>query len=985
MMPVPATLTSYLPVLLHSVTNQPLPDDSSYSVQPEGQVDYLSHEWREEDVWRSWRSMTRQKNAIANGMRLENASWRTWWKQRNKLKTVSPETLNWLKDSDVTWLYGPLHVGSDWSKPAHQEPPPSPNAHRQNSLDSAGHSRAATPSGKKPILKRRSISQLLSLPQSPFFNQDLEDTDDEDDHHSGDEQEASRPPLMHTKSDTHISWRSRPFRKTSPPRIIAPDHSPTDSYFPNTSGTTSSDTSNTTGSSQDLSTASTSGAEGSGHGKKKHISFNTFVEQYIAIEKPKRRKGQHFYTDPVYDDGYDDESETGEEEESDDPTSFYVEEASAIRSDSDDEDEDDVLEMRSSRSRSSSASSRSAPSAMRTTSPPSAGSSRRPPLTRQSSTDRERMTIAPIPPTILKTTGVGNNLVTIGEDRLIPQKEVELVYVPPSNSIYSHPGTPSVGVEDVYHHRESYFSVGTERPPIQSRSADSSPVMGTSSLPHSTRQSSHGNLQQFFVHHQPVYESPMHTDDIRDEDAYDYFGGSDFGEEYIVRRSHSHRTRRSPPDVRTDDAGGRSQDPYTQGGSSSLASGRINNDRWSSPMSASPRIVVNEVAGAEEEREEMTTSSGSPHEANRELPIPRKADTRIEDDIPLAVSYIDHGPAIPVPVPKIATQSTSNPPPEPGFLSPTEASIPTRGRSPGCSPVSGSTTTGSCSYSSDSRDSRSESRGRSSTRNSSYSDRERSSSRGTNSPIGSISPTGSAIGMGAGYASGRVRDGRGGGRVFRRDEERGRDRTGRRIGDSLSPPSVIGSPSRSISDDFPPYSPILDKGDMSASTASVSGSSVSGSSTASVATEATVAPPQADGRPTEPQGRGASNSYKPSHIPIPSPIPEEEETRSRQPTPANSPVRAFSSPAHTPTPTHGSPLAATPAPKSRPSEPVTSPSEAQATPSSPTLPGTSQSRIRSPEREKREGGHEQQGTLVGRAAEIVSSARGLLGAIWNAV
>ena len=46
-------------------------------------------------MWSSWRSMTRQKNAIANGMRLENASWRTWWKQRNKLPTVSPETLNW--------------------------------------------------------------------------------------------------------------------------------------------------------------------------------------------------------------------------------------------------------------------------------------------------------------------------------------------------------------------------------------------------------------------------------------------------------------------------------------------------------------------------------------------------------------------------------------------------------------------------------------------------------------------------------------------------------------------------------------------------------------------------------------------------------------------------------------------------------------------------------------------------------------------------
>ena len=96
MMPVPATLTSYLPTLLASaVSSHAVPDDSTLSNTAQGQVDYLSHEWREEDVWQSWRNMTRQKNAIANGMRLENASWRTWWKQRNKLKTVSPETLNW--------------------------------------------------------------------------------------------------------------------------------------------------------------------------------------------------------------------------------------------------------------------------------------------------------------------------------------------------------------------------------------------------------------------------------------------------------------------------------------------------------------------------------------------------------------------------------------------------------------------------------------------------------------------------------------------------------------------------------------------------------------------------------------------------------------------------------------------------------------------------------------------------------------------------
>ncbi|TKA55124.1 hypothetical protein B0A53_02094 [Rhodotorula sp. CCFEE 5036] len=92
----------------------PLPDDSEVTTRlPSICVDYLSHDWAEDDVWTSWKAMTRHKTEIANGVRLENASWRTWAKQRGNLKTVSPETLNWLKDSDVTWLYGPLHTAVD--------------------------------------------------------------------------------------------------------------------------------------------------------------------------------------------------------------------------------------------------------------------------------------------------------------------------------------------------------------------------------------------------------------------------------------------------------------------------------------------------------------------------------------------------------------------------------------------------------------------------------------------------------------------------------------------------------------------------------------------------------------------------------------------------------------------------------------------------------------------------------------------------------
>lgn len=77
-------------------SNLPAPDDAQIeSRMPSICVDYLSHNWTDEDVWSSWKVMTKRKNEIANGVRLENASWRTWAKQRGKLKTISPETLNW--------------------------------------------------------------------------------------------------------------------------------------------------------------------------------------------------------------------------------------------------------------------------------------------------------------------------------------------------------------------------------------------------------------------------------------------------------------------------------------------------------------------------------------------------------------------------------------------------------------------------------------------------------------------------------------------------------------------------------------------------------------------------------------------------------------------------------------------------------------------------------------------------------------------------
>ncbi|KAG7888135.1 hypothetical protein KL905_005131 [Ogataea polymorpha] len=88
---------------------QHLHDDIDVQHSPEQHVDYLSHNWDELEISKSWRYVTLKRNDFANSARLENASWRTWAQARNGLKTISPAELNWSKESDVTWLYGPLY------------------------------------------------------------------------------------------------------------------------------------------------------------------------------------------------------------------------------------------------------------------------------------------------------------------------------------------------------------------------------------------------------------------------------------------------------------------------------------------------------------------------------------------------------------------------------------------------------------------------------------------------------------------------------------------------------------------------------------------------------------------------------------------------------------------------------------------------------------------------------------------------------------
>jgi hypothetical protein len=127
-------------------------DDIAACIKPSRHVDYLSHEWKEDEIASSWKYIVSKKNVHPNSKRLENASWRAWEKKRRNLRTVSPDAVKWLKDHDVTWLYGPLQPGiSALDTKCSIE---------DNSQTTEEHSTRQT---KKPCLKKRTVSELMLL------------------------------------------------------------------------------------------------------------------------------------------------------------------------------------------------------------------------------------------------------------------------------------------------------------------------------------------------------------------------------------------------------------------------------------------------------------------------------------------------------------------------------------------------------------------------------------------------------------------------------------------------------------------------------------------------------------------------------------------------------------------------------------------------------------------------------------------------------
>ncbi|KAI9645478.1 protein phosphatase regulator [Ciborinia camelliae] len=131
-------------------------DDIAVQTKPSHHVDYLTHDWPEEDLWATWRYIRSNHTAYDNSRRLENASWRCWAKKRMNLKTIAPGIVGWEKDCDTTWLYGPLHKQASSKSPTVY--PMNSNSDDRPKLT---RSVSFADVDLKPILKQRRICDIL--------------------------------------------------------------------------------------------------------------------------------------------------------------------------------------------------------------------------------------------------------------------------------------------------------------------------------------------------------------------------------------------------------------------------------------------------------------------------------------------------------------------------------------------------------------------------------------------------------------------------------------------------------------------------------------------------------------------------------------------------------------------------------------------------------------------------------------------------------
>ncbi|CAH2352602.1 hypothetical protein CLIB1423_07S03290 [[Candida] railenensis] len=93
-------------------------------------IDYMTTEVSQYNLYQCWR----QNNCVTIkshhddisviipstvSKRLENTCWRRWYKEIKQLPVIPASQINWYKDQDITWLYGPkFSEHSDFELPS---------------------------------------------------------------------------------------------------------------------------------------------------------------------------------------------------------------------------------------------------------------------------------------------------------------------------------------------------------------------------------------------------------------------------------------------------------------------------------------------------------------------------------------------------------------------------------------------------------------------------------------------------------------------------------------------------------------------------------------------------------------------------------------------------------------------------------------------------------------------------------------------------
>ena len=171
-----------------------------------------------------------------------------------------------MKDHDVTWLYGPLLTGN--VKAFNLNPtPPASRLSRSNSFAS-----------KKPILKKRSLSEIML------------------------QRSLSSSTLMKQATD---AVRAQQPRKRLRDQPMLGDRALSDFGTTSESETSLTDSTTNTSSTEHTASISTSGVQTPC--TKRHIHFNNKVEQCIAINKEVDDRSE--YNKAVHDDDHEDSSE----------------------------------------------------------------------------------------------------------------------------------------------------------------------------------------------------------------------------------------------------------------------------------------------------------------------------------------------------------------------------------------------------------------------------------------------------------------------------------------------------------------------------------------------------------------------------------------------------------------------------------------------------------------------------------------------------